>query len=206
MDTDTENIPFTSKKLSTSEGKKKIKETKSTEEPPINIEELHEKLSKLLELKEEGTISSKEYEEKKDALIKGKDIGGLPEPKGIAKKKTPIIEEDSSVEQAEEHAAIDTREGVTDEYEDNVVSQPPLSSENELGTQEVESTEEKELPTNDKLEMLEEMKQEGLISEEAYERKKEAIIGTTEEKDILTPSENINKDNIESPGKRSRIS
>ncbi|MEK6559903.1 MAG: SHOCT domain-containing protein [Planctomycetota bacterium] len=199
LDTDTENIPFTSKKLSTSEGKKKIKETKSTEEPPINIEELHEKLSKLLELKEEGTISSKEYEEKKDALIKGKDIGGLPEPKGIAKKKTPIIEEESSVEQAEEHAAIDTRERVTDEYEDNVVSQPPLSSENELGTQEVESTEEKELPTNDKLEMLEEMKQEGLISEEAYERKKEAIIGTTEEKDILTPSENINKDNIESP-------
>ncbi|MEK7291781.1 MAG: SHOCT domain-containing protein, partial [Planctomycetota bacterium] len=199
LDTDTENIPFTSKKLSTSEGKKKIKETKSTEEPPINIEELHEKLSKLLELKEEGTISSKEYEEKKDALIKGKDIGGLPEPKGIAKKKTPIIEEESSVEQAEEHAAIDTWERVPDEYEDNVVSQPPLSSENEPGTREVESTEEKELPTNDKLEMLEEMKQEGLISEEAYESKKEAIIGTTEEKDILTPSENINKDNIESP-------
>ena len=47
--------------------------------------------------------------------------------------------------------------------------------------------------------MLEEMKQEGLISEEDYESKKEAIIGTTEEKDILTPSENINKDNIESP-------
>ena len=199
LDTDTENIPFTSKKLSTSEGKKKIKETKATEEPPINIEELHEKLSKLLELKEEGTISSKEYEEKKDALIKGKDIGWLPEPKGIAKKKTPIIEEESSVEQAEEHAAIDTRERVPDEYKDNVVSQPPLSSENEPRTREVESTEEKELPTNDKLEMLEEMKQEGLISEEDYESKKEAIIGTTEEKDILTPSENINKDNIESP-------
>ena len=194
LDTDTENIPFTSKKLSTSEGKKKIKETKATEEPPINIEELHEKLSKLLELKEEGTISSKEYEEKKDALIKGKDIGGLPEPKGIAKKKTPIIEEESSVEQAEEHAAIDTRERVPDEYKDNVVSQPPLSSENEPRTREVESTEEKELPTNDKLETLEEMKQEGLITEEDYESKKMAIVGSSKENATSILPESITKD------------
>ena len=194
LDTDTENIPLTSKKLSTSEGKKKIKETKSTEEPPMNIEELHEKLSKLLELKEEGTISSKEYEEKKDALIKGKDIGWLPEPKGIAKKKTPIIEEESSVEQAEEHAAIDTRERVPDEYKDNVVSQPPLSSENEPRTREVESTEEKELPTNDKLETLEEMKQEGLITEEDYESKKMAIVGSSEENTTSILPESITKD------------
>lgn len=199
LDTGMENISSTSKKISTPEGKKKKKETKSAEEPLINIEDLHEKLSKLLELKEEGTISSEEYEEKKDALIKGKDVGELPEPKGIVKKKTPFIEEKSGAEQMEKRSIINTRERVPDKDTDNAVSQLPPSSENKPTTNEIESLEKKKNSVEDKLNTLEEMKLDGLITEEEYESKKEALIGTTEEKEILTPPEDFNKDEIKSP-------
>ncbi|OHB93957.1 MAG: hypothetical protein A2Z58_02260, partial [Planctomycetes bacterium RIFCSPHIGHO2_12_42_15] len=88
MEDENEKTSVTAEKSSPSEGKKKSKKTVTpAEEPTINISDLHEKLKKLLELKEEGTISASEYEEKKDALIKGMDIGELPEPKAPMKKK-----------------------------------------------------------------------------------------------------------------------
>ena len=46
--------------------KKKSKKTETlAEEPTININDLHEKLTKLLELKEEGTFSAAEFTRKK---------------------------------------------------------------------------------------------------------------------------------------------
>ncbi|HHT9137688.1 MAG TPA: SHOCT domain-containing protein [Candidatus Wunengus sp. YC60] len=180
----------------TSEGKKKKAKKTSVpaEKPAINISDLHEKLTKLLELKEEGTISASEYEEKKDALIKGEDIGELPEPKAPTKKKTPIEEEPIVEKAEEEHIPAD--ESITHEDQDAQLNTPALSGETEPSVHEVES-EEKAPQSEDKLKMLEEMRQEGLITEEDYESKKSKLTGISEERPASVPSENTVEDKSE---------
>ncbi|MBI2557573.1 MAG: cupin domain-containing protein, partial [Planctomycetes bacterium] len=130
-----EKTSVTARKSSPSEEKKKSKKTSvPAEEPAINIYDLHEKLTKILELKEEGTISAAEYEEKKDALIKGMDIGALPEPKAPAKKKTQIEEE--PIEEQEEHTPAN--EHVSHEDRETLLDTPSLSGETEPEVREVE--------------------------------------------------------------------
>ncbi|NUN23000.1 MAG: cupin domain-containing protein, partial [Candidatus Jettenia caeni] len=73
-----------------SEEKKRSQDATLAEEPIVNIKDLHEKLTQLLKLKEEGTLSEEEYEEKKDAIVKGKDIGELPQLKGSARNQIPL--------------------------------------------------------------------------------------------------------------------
>ena len=196
-----EKASVPAKKSTSSKGRKKSKKTETpAKEPTININDLHEKLTKLLELKEEGTISAAEYEEKKDALIGGRDIGALPEPKAPAKKKTPI-EEEPIVEQEEhmptEEENIPANEDVSREDQDTQLSIPSLSGEAEPAVREVETEEKMQQSDDDKLKMLEEMRQEGLITEKDYESKKSKLADITEKKPASMPSENIVEDESE---------
>src|SRR3990167_3735522 len=189
------------KKSSPPERKKKSKKAATpAEEPTMNISDLHEKLTKLLELKEEGTISAAEYEEKKDALIKGRDIGELPEPRVSAKKKPPveeehIVEQEAQIPIEEEHIPAD--ENVSHEDQDTLLNTHGLSDETEPAAREVEAEEKAPQTEDDKLKMLEEMRQEGLITEEDYESKKRKLTDITEEKPAPMPSENIVEDENE---------
>jgi len=193
-----EKASVPARKSTSSKGKKKSKKTETpVEEPEININDLHEKLTKLLDLKEEGTISASEYEEKKDALIKGRDIGELPEPKAPAKKKAPIEEEPLGVQEEhiqpeEEHIPAD--ENVSHEEQDAQLNTPRLSGETEPAVGEVETEEKMQQSDDDKLKILEEMRQEGLITEEDYDSKKNKLADITEEKPASMPSENIVED------------
>lgn len=196
-----EKTPVPVRKSPSPEGKKKPKKAASPpEEPTMNISDLHEKLTKLLELKEEGTISAAEYEAKKDALIKGRDIGELPEPKVSVKKKPPveeerIVEQEEQIPIEEEHIAAD--ENTSHEDRDTLLYTPGLSDETETVVREVEAEEKMQQSDDDKLKMLEEMRQEGLITEEDYERKKRKLMDITEEKPASMPSENIAEDESE---------
>jgi len=181
-----EKTSVSARKLSPSEGKKKSKKTVTpAEEPTINITDLHEKLTKLLDLKEKGMISAAEYEKNKDALIKGMDIGELPEPKAPMKKKPPM-EEEPIVEQ-EEHIPAD--ENVSHEDQDTQLNTPGISDEIEPAVSEAEIEEKVRQSDDDKLKMLEEMRQEGLITEEDYESKKNKLTDIPEERPALMPSE-----------------
>ena len=71
------------------------------------------------------------------------------------------------------------------ENSNNVIEPPP---------NEGESIEKIESQAEDKLKALDEMKQEGLITEEDYETKKKTLIGASEEKPIPMPSESTSKD------------
>ena len=200
-----EKTSVTARKSSPSEGKKKSKKTVTpAEEPTIDISDLHEKLTKLLELKEEGTISVSEYEEKKDALIKGMDIGELPEPKAPMKKKPqieeePIVEQEEHIPMEEEHIPAD--ENVSHEDQDTLLNTPSLSGETEPAVREVETEEKMQQSGDDKLKMLEEMRQEGLITEEDYESKKSKFTNKTERKPASMPSKN----NVEYKSEDERI-
>lgn len=189
----TEKKSLSPKKVSLTENKKKPKGVITDEEPAINIEDLHEKLTKLSELKEEGIISAEEYEGKKDALVAGKDIGDLPELKGPAKKKIPL-EDEPVLHQAEKHRSMD--KDIADESRDTMQSTPGLSDERESTVREIasEESEEKEPSSENKLKILEEMKQEGLITEEDYENKKKELANTTGEESISTMSKSITSD------------
>ncbi len=173
--------------------KKSKKAAPPAEEPTMNISDLHEKLTKLLELREEGTISAAEYEEKKDALIKGRDIGELPEPKVSVKKKPPveehIVEEEAQIPIEENPIPAD--ENISHENQDTLLNTPGLSDETETAVREVEAEEKVQQSDDDKLKMLEEMRQEGLITEEDYESKKSKLTDITEEKPASMPPENI---------------
>ena len=182
------------RKSSPSEGKKKSKKTLvPAEEPTINISDLHEKLTKLLELKEEGTISAIEYEEKKDALMRGEGIGELPEPKSPAKKKAQIEEEPIGEQAKEEHIPTEAEhvpadENVTYEEQDTLYT-PSISDEIEPAVSEAEVEEKVRQSDDDKLKMLEEMREDGLITEEDYESKKSKLTDMVEEKPASIQSE-----------------
>ncbi len=178
------------KESALSKGKKKSKKTAATTEEPeptIDINDLHKKLTQLLELKEEGTLSPEDYEEKKDALIKGKDIGELPEPKAQV-KRAPRVEEEPVAQHAEESTPTDADETApSEEQEYPQFETPSLSGETAPVTQAVEEVKEvatEEMPPqtdDDKLKMLEEMRQEGLITEEDYENKKSKLTAVSAE-------------------------
>ena len=197
-----ENTSIPARKSSPSKTKKKSKKTSvPAEEPIINISDLHEKLTKLLELKEEGTISAVEYEEKKDALMRGEGIGELPEPKSPAKKKAQIEEEPIGEQAMEEHIPTEVEHVPADEnvsYEEqNTSYTPSVSDEIEPAVSEAEIEEKVQQSDDDKLKMLEEMREEGLITEDDYESKKSKLTDITEEKPASMPSENITEDESE---------
>ncbi|BBO17863.1 cupin domain-containing protein [Candidatus Brocadia pituitae] len=169
-----DELPESSHKISKIEKKKRSKDISTPEMPSIDIKDLHEKLSKLLELKEEGTISAVEYEEKKDALMKGNDIGTLPETKGYAKKKIRLEDEDVSQQPENLESTI---KGFADEALDSMVG-PPIVPDEESPSVQGHSAQEQELSPDDKLKLLEEMRHEGLISDEDFESKG---------KELLTP-------------------
>ncbi len=178
------------KKVSPGGGSKKSTGALTDREPAINIEEMHKKLARLLELKEEGTISAEEYEEKKDALVEGQDIGDLPELKSPAKKRIPI-EDEPVVTWTEKHVPINKQ--ISGKNRGTMVSAPGLSDEKESTIHEIDS-EDEESSSEDKLKVLEEMRQEDLITEEDYESKKRELLGFDEEETASVPSENIIED------------
>lgn len=183
----TEGKSISPKKVSLTENNKKSSGLIHDSEPAINIEDLHEKLMKLSELKEEGIISAEEYEGKKDALVAGKDIGELPELKGLAKKKI-ILEDEPVLQQTEKDRYTD--KDIADEGRDTMLSTPGTSDKKESTVREIAS-EEKEPSSDNKLRILEEMKQEGLITEEDYENKKKELDVATGEESIPVLSEEI---------------
>ena len=66
-----EKTSVPARKSSPFEEKKKSKKTVTpAEEPTINITDLHEKLTKLLDLKEKGMISAAEYEKRRMPLLR----------------------------------------------------------------------------------------------------------------------------------------
>ena len=183
---ETPGPPIFQKKLSSSEGKKKTKKEPTTESASVDIKDLHENLTKLVALKEEGAITADEYEQKKDLLVKGGDIGVLPEPRGYRKKRQLILEDDESLMQQLE--GIKQRPANTKSNAlDTLASAAPPPRRKELAVPEV-PTEESNLVPEDKLQMLEEMLQEGIISNEDYNSKREALVGV-QEKTIREPPE-----------------
>ncbi|MCF6155596.1 MAG: cupin domain-containing protein [Candidatus Brocadia sp.] len=185
-DYDAEKPSLSSRKISPQEGKKKQENIADVTEPATNLEDVHEKLAKLVELREEGTISAEEYEEKKDALVGGRDIGDLPELKGHAKGKMPV-EDESVLDQAL------LNNDISDENQDTVPGTPDLVDESEPAEHEVASEEKESL--EDKLKILEEMRQENLITEEDYADKKKELVGIPErEESGATVAESINSD------------
>ena len=188
-DSDTEKSTPPSQKHVHSEGKKKSKEVMSHEEPAISITDLHEKLAKLLELKEEGTISESEYEEKKDALMRGEDVGELPAVKGYAKKKTQEeVDDEPILKMSERHSPVE--KSVSDQDQEAITNVPELSQESESATSDVVS-EEKESQPEDKQKLLEDMLHEGLITEEDYKRKRSKLSGVKEVQEEVKPSGSI---------------
>jgi hypothetical protein len=173
-DSDIEPPSLSTKTVSSPVSKRKSMGVTTAREPEVNIEDMHEKLARLLELKEEGTISAEEYEEKKDALVEGRDIGELPELKGHAKKRIPI-ENEPTLPQAEKHIPMDA--DISGENSDTMQSIQSVSAERGSTIHEI-ATEKRKPSSEDKLKILEEMKQEDLITEEDYQSKKRELIGT----------------------------
>jgi quercetin dioxygenase-like cupin family protein len=163
-------------KESPPEGKRRQKDIAHVREPVVNIEDVHEKLTKLLELREEGAISDEEYEEKKDALVEGRDIGDLPELNGHAKKKI-TAEDESAWKQTEKRVSVNRN--FSDENQDTTSGHWNLPDTDESAGYKVE-TEDMD-HREDKLKILEEMMEEGLITEEDYADKKKELMGIQEE-------------------------
>jgi len=198
-ETDDTNTDITNDKLRTKDSSKP-KKTKTdfvSEEQPVNIEELHDKLTKLTQLKEEGAISEDEYEEKKDALVKGQDIGILPETKVKYNNEIPTEMEETEIESTSEDVAgyekYSSETEASDSTSENIQeSTSDLSEETSLVANKEAILGEEPTVDEDKLKMLEEMRQDGLITEEDYESKKEAIIKKEEKDDTLKSSEPTN--------------
>lgn len=180
LDAETEKASPLPEKPSHSKNKKKPKNIKPAEISPMDIKDLHEKLTKLQELKEEGTLSQTEYEEKKDSLVMGNDIGELPAPKGSVKKKMPVENEpisnqfkkDAPAEESfAEKDSVTTEKPSGDYHDDNrTIHDAETDKEHFTG----------EYSSEDKLKVLEEMRQEGLISEDDYTWKRKELIGASE--------------------------
>jgi quercetin dioxygenase-like cupin family protein len=179
---------------SVSESKKKSKEGTpfSAEEPALNIRDMHEKLARLFRLKEEGTISSDEYEEKKDAIMKGKDVGELPGHMGFFRDETPLMEDEFE----------ETRYPVYGLKTLDEMMQEDLIPDEYYGDKRHKFTiPEGEITTiaskdtiEEKINELKELYHEGLITEEDYEIKRRELIGVNEEKAFSTISGNIRSD------------
>ncbi|MBW7898622.1 glucose-6-phosphate isomerase [Candidatus Brocadiaceae bacterium B188] len=185
MNSPMEKPPELPKKISSSERKKKQKGTIISETSSVNINDLHEKLTKLLQLKEEGTISADEYEEKKDALIRGGEIGALPETKGYTKKK--ISFEDEDVLQESEKPRITDRE-----FSDKAANRMSgLFDEKEADVHKYSA---QELPSEDNLKFLEEAKQEGFGAVEDLGNKVKDLTDAMKTKSAPAMSKGISTD------------
>src|SRR3990167_3697414 len=99
----------------------------------------------------------------------------------------------------EEHIPAD--ENVSHEDQDTLLNTPSLSGETEPAVREVETEEKMQQSGDDKLKMLEEMRQEGLITEEDYESKKSKYTNKTERKPASMPYKN----NVENKREEERI-
>lgn len=185
MNSPMEKPPELPKKISSSERKKKQKGTIISETSSVNINDLHEKLTKLLQLKEEGTISADEYEEKKDALIRGGEIGALPETKGYTKKK--ISFEDADVLQESEKPRITGKE-----FSDKAANRMSgLFDEKEADVHKYSA---QELPSEDNLKFLEEAKQESLVAGEDFGNKVKELADAMKTKSAPVTSKSISVD------------
>ena len=174
------------KKLSSSEGKKKPKKEPPTEGASVDIKDLHENLTKLVALKEEGAITAEEYEQKKDLLVKGGDLGVLPEPRSYRKKRQLILEDDETLMQQLEGIKQRPAKANSNAH-DTLASAEPPPLKKELVVTEI-PPEESNLMPEDKLQTLDEMLQEGIITNEDYNGKREAFVGA-QEKTIREPPE-----------------
>ena len=103
-------------------------------------------------------------------------------------EEEPIVEQEDHIPTEEEHIPAD--ENVSHEDQDTQLNTPSLSGETEPAVREVETEEKMQQSDDDKLKMLEEMRQEGLITEEDYESKKNKLTDITEEKPASMPSGN----------------
>jgi len=183
---ETPSPPIPQKKLSSSEGKKKSKKESRVEGSPVDIKSLHENLTKLVALKEEGSITAAEYEQKKDLLVKGGDIGPLPEPRGYRRKRQLALEDDETLMRQLEDAYQNPAKTKSNAREALAKVAPPPHKK-ELVVPEI-PPEENNLTPEDKLQTLDEMLQEGLITYEDYNGKREALVGVPE-KSIREPPE-----------------
>ncbi|MCF6158492.1 MAG: cupin domain-containing protein [wastewater metagenome] len=158
---------------STPENKKQPEESIPfpDEEPTLNAKDMHEKLTKLFKLREEGILSEEEYEEKKDAVVKGIDIGELPETKGSFGKETWEDDDIFAPDETDEDGL--SYGDISDTKEDTGEGVSELS-----GTDEVKEIESSEYM----LKTLDEMMQEGVSTDEDYEDKKAEIPGIEEER------------------------
>lgn len=176
------------------EGKKKPKEATfaASEDSVPDIKDMHEKLAKLFRLKEEGVLSEEEYEEKKDAIIKGNDIGGLPEPKMPLAGETPIEDDEPALEDMDEQALsrkLTTAKGK--DIGENISKISPAEDDSIAHGDESGEAESAEY----KLKTLDEMMQEGLITNEEYENEKKELTASQEdEKAAATPPEDTRND------------
>ncbi len=179
-------------------GKKKAKNAESVEPPEVDIVSLHEKLTRLLKLKEEGIISADEYEKKKDALIMGGEKYTFAEPENLPKRDLPqkdaaLLKKVDEYAQLPEdtyrlpNAPLDKHTDIEETYyKEEPYTQP--GGEQRQGGEGYEGTSAIEtLPTDHKLRLLHEMLSEGLISAEDFEIKKRELVLKTEEKTFPIP-------------------
>lgn len=188
----------------------KSKKTASAEPHNVDIVSLHEQLTKLLELKEEGTLSADEYEKKKDALIMGGEQETLPEStysmkRNLPRKEEAILKEvDKYVQLSEDvYRGNDqyTLPNPLDHYNNNEGYQERELYEqpaDEFEQEDYEAASEIEtLPMDHKLRLLHEMRLEGLISEEDFQSKKRELALKTEENSFaVAPANATNEEKL----------
>ncbi|MDR4508070.1 MAG: SHOCT domain-containing protein [Candidatus Brocadiaceae bacterium] len=169
-------------------GKQSLKERKEGGERSVpqksqalDIKDLHEKLSKLSLLREEGAISEMEYENMKDALIRGKDVGALPEPEGFGQKKKPtedpILKEEETYAGSKDEFFYDNQQEEESSYfyTEKDVEYQDREQRNDYDNEKYIESE--EASSGYKLKLLEEMRLEGLISDADYAEKKRELSG-----------------------------
>lgn len=172
--------PIPHKKVASSEGKKKPKKEPMKEDSSVDIKDLHENLTKLVALKEEGSITAEEYEQKKDLLVKGGDIGVLPEPRSFRKKRQLVLEEDDDTLVPQLEGIKQRPAKIKSNARDTLANVTPPPRKKALVAPEV--------PQEDKLQTLDDLLQEGVITNEDYISKREALVGA-QEKTIREPPE-----------------
>ncbi len=174
-----------------SQDRKEPKETASSpvstaEKPAQDIRKMHEILARLFRLKESGILSAEEYEEKKDAVMKGRDIGELPEIIGYYSDQTALTEDDFSTG----YPGYEFSQ-MPDVSYGKRKSEIPISERGKtLSTAARASGYRKE----EKIRELEELYQEGLITKDDYTVKKGELLGSDERKTLSAISGNVRND------------
>ncbi len=172
--------PIPQKKVSSIEGKKKPKKEPMKEGSSVDIKDLHENLTKLVALKEEGAITAEEYEQKKDLVVRGGDIGVLPEPRSFRKKRQLVLEEDDDILVPQLEGIKQRPAKTKSNAHDTLANAASPPHKKELVAPEI--------PQEDVLETLDEMLQEEITTREDYNGKQETFAGA-QEKTIREPPE-----------------